>query len=816
MTDIRPEDTARYGGKGSNLLLLEQAGYPVPRFLIIPAGTFDPGAPIPDAAIAAWIPRIQEQFPQTALFAVRSSATVEDSQQFSFAGQFKSVLQVPPESLVAAIREVLESVKEERVQSYLGFAGIRNVDMAVVIQEMVPATVSGVGFGIHPVSGARGGQVIDIVAGTGDALVDGSSNADSYTIKEGRIVHTVQAAAALLPESRLLEISALLSRLEESFGGPQDIEFSFAGDRLYLLQSRPVTTAGAGGQKIIWDNSNIIESYPGLTLPLTFSFIERMYAAVYRQLSAVLGISGRKIERYAAAYDAMLGLLNGRVYYNLNSWYRILSLLPGYKLNAGFMEKMMGVKEKPDIDLTDGVATKASFRDYLDIARAMAHILYNSATVKKQKTRFVRDFNQVYLQFRDKDYSKADYKDIWKDYQSFEQLMSARWKAPLVNDFFAMIFFGLLQKMCAGVAEQYPNIHNELVAASRDIVTTEPLRLLPQLAKELSGTPELERLLQSENPGLIWHRLQQPEYSSQLAALRRYLDTWGDRCVAELKLETITYVQEPERLIALLQRYLAEGVGYTEPPAPGRNEAEALVLASFKGNVLKKRIFRYVLGKARYLVSNRENLRYYRTKGFAVVRSMMLAFGNALAREGCLEKARDVFYLDLSDLGSIASGQLPGSAARDIVAGAKKKYALFAHLPLPERVVTEGPVPALLSTRPDPLDRQRRHILQGIPCSAGIVHARVCKVTDVQDAFPVQQVMATYATDPGYVVLFPAVSGILTERGSLLSHAAIVSREMGIPCIVGVAGLMSQLEDGDEIVMDGSTGIINIINRRET
>ena len=73
--------------------------------------------------------------------------------------------------------------------------------------------------------------------------------------------------------------------------------------------------------------------------------------------------------------------------------------------------------------------------------------------------------------------------------------------------------------------------------------------------------------------------------------------------------------------------------------------------------------------------------------------------------------------------------------------------------------------------------------------------------------------MATYATDPGYVVMFPASTGILTERGSLLSHAAIVSREMGIPCIVGVPDLMQQLQDDDEIIMDGSTGIIKVINR---
>ena len=73
--------------------------------------------------------------------------------------------------------------------------------------------------------------------------------------------------------------------------------------------------------------------------------------------------------------------------------------------------------------------------------------------------------------------------------------------------------------------------------------------------------------------------------------------------------------------------------------------------------------------------------------------------------------------------------------------------------------------------------------------------------------------MVTYATDPGYVVMFSSSKGILTERGSLLSHAAIVSREMNIPCIVGITGLMEQLNHGDEIIMDGSTGVVKILNR---
>ena len=172
-----------------------------------------------------------------------------------------------------------------------------------------------------------------------------------------------------------------------------DIEFAFQRNQLFLLQARPVTSvkqlSDPDGRKIVWDNSNIIESYPGLTSPLTFSFIVKMYEAVYRQLSLVMGIDSKKVEAHATIYSNMLGLINGRVYYNLNSWYGALQLLPGYSLNAQFMEKMMGVKEKFESGL---IIEKKGWIDYWDIVKALNKILYNLRTSNNQRIAFQKHF----------------------------------------------------------------------------------------------------------------------------------------------------------------------------------------------------------------------------------------------------------------------------------------------------------------------------------------------------------------------------------------------------------------------------------------
>ncbi len=797
---IAGNDLPETGGKARNLIVLQQAGFDVPPFVVIPYTSFSD-----NNSMEAVINEIVDLFQQGTLLAVRSSANIEDSEQYSFAGQYKTVLNVPITQLEEAIAEVRASATSPEVMAYISDKDLPEIKMSVIIQQMVNAQCSGVAFGINPMTGDKEEKIINVVAGLGEELVSGQRTADSYVVRKGKVAQSSLQGEALLTEEQLSVITAMLDKVENVFGTSQDVEFAYEAGVLKLLQSRPVTTQKEQ-QKIVYDNSNIIESYPGMTLPLTFSFIEKMYAAVYRQLSAVLGIPSTTIKRNAGSYDHMLGLLNGRVYYNLNSWYKVLSLLPGYNLNSEFMENMMGVKNKPDIIVSQ--PPKAGLKDYLEVANAVGHIIYNALTVKQQKKRFVKDFHDIYDVYKMKDYGNKSLKEVYNDYIAFERLMSSRWKAPLVNDFFAMIYFGILQKMCAKYFPDQPALHNKLVSSTNDIVTTQPLRLLPELLKILTNNKRVKEILAQKKAYEAWQELQETQYNKERQAIQDYIDKWGERCVGELKLETVTYKQQPEMLLSVLQEYIRKGI--TPHLHKGNADADTLKLRVQSG-FFKQRIFRHVLSKTRYLVSNRENLRYYRTLGFGMVRTMMLEMGRKMADQGSIENERDIFYLRLQHLEqSIQNGEK--TDLKQIVSSAMENYKTFNGLELPERVVTHGRQEVIVTTSPE-LTTESRNELKGIPCSPGVVKATICKVTTAQDTMPDQQVMATYATDPGYVVMFPAATGILTERGSVLSHAAIVSREMNIPCIVGVDRLMQELNDGDEIIMDGSTGIVKILNR---
>lgn len=805
------------GGKGANLVRLQQAGYPVPPFIILTADSFTEAGCIAAALLA----KVQQFFTDAHLLAVRSSATLEDSAAYSFAGQFVTKLNVSTETVADAITAVWRSGHNEAVETYKKVHGIMDVQrLAVIVQQMIPATASGVAFGINPLNGNAAEKIINAVPGLGEGLVNGSLNADAYTITKHGVLKKLAAstfskphAAPVFTDAQIFFISQLLDELQKLFGAPQDIEFAYVDEQFYLLQSRPVTTA-IRAETVIWDNSNIVESYPGLTLPLTFSFIQKMYEAVYRQFSGVMGVPNHVVEKNESVYTNMLGLLNGRVYYNLNNWFRALAQLPGYSINAAYMERMMGVKERFPLQVIED--KKAGIQDYWSVAKAMLSILKNLRGARKGKETFIRFFDAVYKKYDAQNFFKLSLENVIEQYQQFEQVLVREWKAPLVNDFFAMIYFGLLQKMVSKYAPAHTGLHNDLIAHSKDIITTEPAMLLPKLAALLAQHGDLKKLSLQKNTSALLIALEAPQYKDVKTAFDKYINTWGDRSVAELKLETITYRQDPSILIQVLQSYIQQELyeqRESDESGNRRRHAERLMHQALKGSPLRQQLYRHVLKGARYFVANRENLRYYRTKGFGMVRRMLLAAGHHMQVQGLLIEARDIFYLELSEVIEASKGTVTAEQVMTLISGRKKEYALFETLPLPERITTNGTPQRLILAPPATEASTASDVLSGHPCSPGVVQGIVRLITHPSQIETLNgNILATYSTDPGWVVLFPSASAILTERGSLLSHAAIVSREMGIPCIVGITNLMQQLKDGDEIIMDGSTGIVKRLN----
>jgi len=820
----------RMGGKAYNLARLEEFNIKVPDWTVLN------DAEIENSTDEQIEEKVKNYFGESAhemTFAVRSSASCEDGDEHSFAGLFESQLNVHFNSLVDVIRTIRNSKDTGRVKSYLKAKEIdEEVQLNVIVQELIDPDVAGVAFGQHPFKKGSKAKVINAVYGLGQALVDGSVNADTYEVENKNVVSKIahkhlalvssiedglieqpldeeKANAPCLSRKQVLEITEILDFLALNFECPQDIEYAYKHGEFYLLQTRPITKVYSGEEYIVWDNSNIIESYPGMVSPLTFSFIIKMYDFVYKQLVLFLGASPKHVKKHEKVFAQTLGWVRGRVYYNLLSWYKMLSMAPGYSLNAQYMEQMMGVKERfelgDEFKLGKG---QARFR----IVYMVYKIIKAQIQLPKQRKAFLAHLNKEMTEYKNKDFSTLSIEDVVAEYRRFEQSLLLEWKAPLVNDFFAMIWFGLLKSQCEKLMDDQTNIHNDLLCGSQDIISVEPLHESLRISEKIYRNRALKTLFEENSPEHILELLEEEQYTDIKEEIFTYIDRFGDRCIGELKLESISYTQSPELYIKLLKNYVEQKIFTLHQKNNIENEirekAEALVQTKLK-SPLKKWWFKYTLSKARDMVSNRENLRYERTRAFGMVRKIFLAMGEKLQEAGIIEDHRAIFYLKLEELLALSSNT-DANSVKKLIAERKLEFEEYKGQANPsERFFTYGnnftDEYIYSTTKIENVHSE----LSGIGCCPGRVRAKVMVIDHPENVESLDGcILVTSSTDPGWVTLFPSASGILVERGSLLSHSAIVSREMGIPCIVSIDGLLRSLKTGDEVIMDGQTGEI--------
>lgn len=782
--------------------------------------------------------------PAGELVAVRSSALDEDGRECSFAGQLESFLLVPAAEVPAKVLAVWKSAFSERVQAYRAQHGLGSGlrAPAVLVQRMVHAEAAGVAFGADPVSGRRDVAVVAAVRGLGSSVVDGTRDADTWHVSmAGEIEQrhladggpdattTTARPGQLMPaldDGQVRAVGGLVRQAGQIFGRPQDIEWAYAAGRLYLLQSRPVTALAERAELNIWDNSNIIESYSGVTLPLTFSFARRAYTGVYRQFCQMLAVPKAKIAANENTFRNMLGLIRGRVYYNLLNWYRVLALLPGFTLNRRFMEQMMGVKEELPAEILADLghaSVSARLKDGLDVMGSLAALVGNHWLLPRKIRRFYSRLDEA-LAPPSRALEAMTAPELAAHFDELEKKLLTRWDAPLLNDFFAMIFYGVLRKlMTQWVNDAEGTLQNDLLCGEGGMISAEPAERIVEMAGLAATNAGLVRQLGSGSlPGMLQAMDEVPTFKT---AYLGYLAKFGDRCLGELKLESAPLHDDPMvllRAVGQLAGRPAAGLSAASPAGGPdvRRAAEARVDQALASRPVRRGVLRWVLRHTRARVRDRENLRFERTRLFGRVRRIFIELGRRFHGEGWLKEPREIFLLEVDEVREVATGIAPGASLQALVAERQAQFASYkAKDPPPNRFTTHGPVHAgtvwegvpVQAVESDPMQRK------GIGCCPGVVRGRVRKILDPRNAVIHQgEILVADRTDPGWIMLFPAAAGLLIERGSLLSHSAIVAREMRIPAIVSIDGLMSWLDDGDEVEFDGATGVLRRVGRFST
>ncbi len=770
------------GGKGGTLSQLYQRGYPVPLGLVVMPSAFRDDQLNDEAwiQVRAFLSNWRGG-QQPVSFAVRSSALSEDSAQASFAGEFETLLDVQSdEEIRQAIQAVRRSRHAERVQAYSQAQGMVPAhDMAVVVQKLIPAEISGVLFTVDPVSGNQKYMIGNFMHGLGEKLVSGQANAQTFRLERPKGIYDGP------PELRKYahKLFNLAARLEQEVGGPQDIEWAIADGMVHLLQSRPVTTlqvfnalTGEWNDSLagdyLWTNTNLGEAMFDVMTPLTWTWL-RWALGSWQILQG--------------CHPA--GNIGGRAYFNVSVF--------------ATMYRLMGMNERKMLKNIEGTLNmrlpKGMQIPLIPLPRSnIISSLGNAFKYIWNQWRYLRDMSD-YL---------AENPSWCRAMQ--QQIQAASSGAELVS---------LWQREIKDRSREADL--RVLFTANHSSSYTMPL--WHELV-ELLGPEQADALLSNLNAGPGSLDCLGPVVGVALVArggLNRqtYLEQWGHRGAHEFELSIPRPVEDPTWLDEQIAQYRESPVDVHALLDRQRTENEAAWERLQEHHSRRAKKLRRRINEAGQRAREREAARSELARLCGVMRNFALRAGELTGL------GNDVFFLTLEELLDVLNGEV--IAAILYIPARRETYERYQALP---------PYPTIIRGHFDPFqwaaDPNRRSdfydpyisevaiaaadngsTLRGAPGAAGRVEGIVRCLNDPDQGADLQpgEILVTTQTNIGWTPLFPRAAAIITDIGAPLSHAAIVARELGIPAVVGCGDASQRLKTGDRVRVDGGWGTIEVI-----
>lgn len=779
----------KIGIKAKNLFLLKKEGINVPNLFCIKSK---------DSLTDKIDKYIDENFKKGVKFAIRSSSSVEDSDELSFAGQFDTYLNIERKDLKEVIEKCRNPISKNVLAIYAN--GKNKIEINIIVQEMVNSQKSGVIFTSNP-QGILNETVIVVGKGIGKNIVEDKIATTSYYYNRTDNVYYYekQEGAILLTSDEVDKLIENVKKIENIFGKMLDIEFAIANNKIYILQVRKITTLDVNNP-IVLDNSNIVESYPNITLPLTQSFIKEAYYQVFKGALFRITNSTEVLDKYSVVLRNTITVANGRVYYILNNFYNILKLLPFEKNIIKIWQEMMGIDYK---NIIWNKEIKINFSTKIKVIRSFFELL-------KSNSQEMHELEKYFLKIEDyynKNYTKdLDNKSLIKLYEELKNMVIKKWYITIINDMYAFIYTYLVKRQLRKEkVEDYEIVSNKLISKIKNLESMKPLEGIINISKyvkENNILKDLEKLnTDNEVKKYLCSNTVDKKFKSEFI---NYIKNYGDRNIEELKLESKTFRTSPIILVKKIIEYSNDNNLDTYLSLNVDKDLDIKISSKLK---------KY-LKNAEDGIRAREKSRLARSKLYGYMRSIVLSISENFVNEKIIENVDDIFYLYYNEIEDVINSK--NVDLKSIISSRKNEYKMYEMLPSYTRIIFSSKV----------FDKKHENInndvikvnndeLIGIACSSGIVQGQVVVINsnNIQDVDVKGKIIVTKMTDPGWIYLIAKAIGLISEKGSLLSHSAIISRELQKPAIVGVKNVTKILKDNDYVRLDADKGVIEIIKK---
>lgn len=850
--------SARIGRKALSLGELMAAGVPVPDAVVVTTEAYEAmlatevvasqlaegleavraallQAPLPDGlaeAVREGMARLGD-----GPMAVRSSGTSEDLEGASFAGQYETCLNVVgPAAILLALRRCWASAWTERVEVYATSKGLGReaLGMGVVIQQQVDAEVSGVLFTLDPATGLQEHHRVEACLGLGEALVGGLVTPDRFVVdhRDRRVVEeqvAVQEIAlrrapgggveerTLLPAEggrptldadRLAELSTLGRRIQAFYGAPQDIEWVLASDRIRIVQSRPITAVSYTGIEGEWTTADFKDG--GVSARVCSPYMWSLYDSIWqRSMPTYL----RRLRLLRHEDPIIWGrVFYGRPYWNLGELKRVLNLVPGF--NERSFDTDLGIEPLYEGDGTvipysPMVVLKAlpilfamnkDYRERLEICRAFVAGFPEREAVYEAPP---SDLDDTALFARIRHLLTVDYQETEHAYFM-----------TIYNTSNAKIDFkATLDKLQPRLGREISWL--DLLSGLQDVRHLHPLRDLSDMAARVRQDEALHACILAHRGADLLPVLE-AEHPAFHVELLEFLRHYRHHGVAELDITQPRWDEDPSFVVETLAAFVE---GYDEARTPEaiserqrqRFEQVRDEVVGALGGVFRRSArngFLRNLERVRTYMWWREEMRDTSSRIYAIIRRETLEVARRLVASGTLDAVEEVWFLRWPELLELLDGTLSAEDARARIRDRDEELAGWRNYTNPNELGQRFAIGG----------RAPRHTedgaLCGIGCSAGRVTARVRVAPTIQDATHLEagEILVTRFTDPGWTTLFGQIAGVVTETGGVLSHAAVIAREYGIPAVLAVPGATDQLSSGQWVEIDGGNGTVRVVD----
>ena len=826
LADITQDDIASAGSKAARLGSLVQAGYSVPDGCVLTTMAFrqfveenqlghgretpEPDSTrIPDSVRSALSSVLQQL--GTVLLAVRSSGANEDLANASFAGQYETVLGVKGESELAdAVKRCWLSAFRREANEYTQMRSTgEQGEMAVLIQKLVRADAAGVAFTRNPVTGARE-VVVNAIRGLGDRLVSGSVSPDEWLVRESPICTSRKENA--ISEAQAAEIARLARDVERHLGSPQDIEWAIAGETLYLLQARPITTLPGTSEDTVEEVPVAVTVPPGYWTSDREHF-PRPMSPMFVSYGLPLIIDGLRkgAEDFGLPFE-------GVDWKSIGGWH------------YGRIVPLGGKDRKPPpaslirILLRVVPSLRSRVERMGESMRTDRAGQYASRWIKEWKPE-LRKAGDALLGVHLPGLSDADF-------NAHLQAVLGHVRRAMEIHFrylaFALLSVGEFAVACQEMLGWDKGRVFDLLAGLSE-GDLEPSRWLADIARDARGNDKLTAALEGVGPSTNIEDVLaiDPEFDRRF---RQFLAEFGsnvlgydviDPALEEISLELVGVIRDQiksnydpsERALALAKR---------------RGEAEREIERSADLTDEERSRLLRTLARARagYAIHDDEALcTQHRAAG--ITRRALLELGLRLAARGAIRKRDDVFMLTFDE------AQSAFNSGRDLKQLVKKRLGERAWTeanPGPPSYGSPPPAPPLDAFPPEARTLLKSLMwaiestvfgqrasdsreLRGVPASAGTYNGIVRVVRDQTEFGKLQpgDVLVCPTTTTVWTVVFSVIGALVTEAGGTLSHPAIVAREYGIPAVLALAGATQKLSDGQRVHVDGGSGTVSIL-----